>query len=69
MELVGQEVAAKIAALGFPEGGYRTCRKCRKSKKVELAEIQTWPQLKPPDCLICGGRTELMTPEEKERMK
>lgn len=69
MNLVSDEMAAKIAQRGFPEGGSRTCRKCRKTKAVTLEEIISWPQLRPPDCLICKGRTELLTPEEAERMK
>lgn len=67
MDLVDQEMAAKIATLGFPDGAVRICRTCNKSKRVSLDEIQSWKQLRPPDCLICGGRTSLLTPEEHER--
>lgn len=69
MELVGPDMVEKVARLGFPGGGYRVCRKCKKFKRVSLETIIEWPQLKPPPCLICGSRTELMTPEEAERAR
>lgn len=69
MELVSDQMAARIAANGFPEGGYRICRADGKAQKVTLEEIQSWPQLKPPDCKICKGRCELITIEELERIR
>lgn len=65
---VGPEMALKVARLGFPGGGFRFCRKDKRRQKVTAEEISKWPGLKPPDCLVCGGRTVLLTPEEMERM-
>lgn len=68
---VGPDLAAKIsnaARLGFPDGGYRICRKCDRSEKLTVEQIHEFTRNGIPRCLICKGRTELLTPDEMKRM-
>lgn len=67
--LIGRERAAVTVRLGFPDGGFRVCSKDKKFQKLTIEEIVEFICNGIPKCLICGGRTELMTPEEKERIK
>ena len=69
MELISPEMAAKVARNGFPDGGYRICRFCKRNHKATLEQIIEWTQHGRPLCKLCAGRTELLTPEEMERMK
>lgn len=69
MNLVDSEMAARVARLGFPEGGYRICRKCKKNQKASMEAIAEWIEKGTPDCRICGSRTELLSPREFERLK
>lgn len=69
MELISPERAAKIVGLGFPDGGYRMCRKCQKTMKATKEQIIEWTCEGIPRCRLCGGRTELLTPEENEKLR
>lgn len=64
---VGPHTALKVVSQGFPEGGYRRCRKCNKSMSATIEQIVVCVENGLPPCKICGSRTELLTPEEHER--
>lgn len=67
--LIGAERAMKTAELGFPAGGFRWCKRDEKFMKVTTGQIAEWLVSGVPRCRICGERTALLTPEERDRME